>query len=153
MGKINLGRVALGGIVAGIVIDIFEGISNGLILDKQVADVMTGLGKSGAISAKQLIAFSVWGLAVGILMVWLYAAMRPRLGAGPKTAIYSGLAVWAAVFVLGSATTVFLHLMPVGLTLIGLAVALVETIVAGLAGASLYKEEQAEAVKSSAARA
>jgi hypothetical protein len=153
MGKINLGRVALGGIVAGIVIDIFEGISNGLILDKQFADVMTGLGKSGAMTVKQLIAFNVWGLAAGILMVWLYAAMRPRLGAGPKTAICAGLAVWAAAFVLGSATTVFLHLMPVGLTLIGLAVALVETIVAGLAGASLYKEEQAAAVKSSAARA
>ena len=41
MGKINLGRVILGGIVAGIVIDIFEGVLNGVVLAKQWADVMT----------------------------------------------------------------------------------------------------------------
>jgi hypothetical protein len=47
MGKINLGRVILGGIVAGIVIDIFEGVLNGVVLEKQWADAMTALGKSG----------------------------------------------------------------------------------------------------------
>lgn len=153
MGKINLGRVVLGGIVAGIVIDIFEGVANGLILSQQFSTALTALGKTGAMSVKQLIAFNVWGLAAGILMIGLYAAMRPRLGAGPKTAICAGLMIWATAFVLGNATMVFLHLMPVGLTLIGLGIALVETIVAGLAGAALYKESDMETVKSSAARA
>ena len=75
------------------------------------------------------------------------------LGLGLTLAICAGLAVWAATFVLGNATMVFLHLMPVGLTLIGLGIALVETIVAGLAGGYLYKEEGTETVRSSAARA
>jgi len=153
MGKINLGRVVLGGIVAGIIIDVFEGVSNGVLLGQQYANAMTALGKSGTMSTNQLIAFNVWGLVTGILMLWVYADMRPRLGAGPMTAVCAALVIWASVFVLGSATMVFLHLMPVGFTLIGLAIALVETIVAGIAGAYLYKEEEAETVHSSAARA
>ena len=153
MGNINLGRVILGGIVAGVVIDVFEGVSNGVILSQQYADAMTALGKTGTMSVRQLIAFNLWGLAAGILMVFLYAAMRPRLGAGPKTAIVAGLMIWATAFVLANATMVFLHLMPIGLTLTGLAIALVQSIVAGLAGAYLYKEEPVEAVRSSAARA
>ncbi|HSE60477.1 MAG TPA: hypothetical protein VLA99_17380 [Nitrospiraceae bacterium] len=38
-------------------------------------------------------------LAAALLSaLWLYAAIRPRFGAGPKTALYAGLGVW----VLGS---------------------------------------------------
>lgn len=153
MSKINLGRVVLGGIVAGIVIDIFEGVLNGVVLTNQWATVMTGLGKSSTMSMKQLAAFNVWGLATGILMVWLYAAMRPRMGAGPKTAICAGLVVWAAAYMLGSAAPVFLHIFPVGLMLTGLAVGLVETMVAAVAGAYFYKEDAVEMPKSSAMHA
>ena len=32
--------------------------------------------------------------ALGIAAVWLYAAIRPRYGAGPRTAVIAGLAVW-----------------------------------------------------------
>ena len=31
---------------------------------------------------------------MGILMTWWYAAIRPRFGAGPKTAAIAGFAVW-----------------------------------------------------------
>jgi hypothetical protein len=150
MGNINLGRVILGGIVAGIVIDIFEGVLNAVVLANQWATVMTGLGKSGAPSIKQIIAFNVWGLATGIMIVGLYAAMRPRLGAGPKTAICAGLVIWATAYVLGSAAPVFLHIFPVGLVVTGLAVALVETMIAGVAGAYFYKENAVESPRASA---
>jgi hypothetical protein len=149
MNKINLGRVILGGIVAGIVIDLFEGILNGVVLANQWAGVMSGLGRSGTMSIKQIAAFNVWGLATGILIVWLYAAMRPRLGAGPKTAVCAGLVVWATAYVLGSAAPVFLHLFPVGLILTGLAVGFVETMVAGVAGAYFYRENVVELPKAS----
>jgi hypothetical protein len=41
------------------VIDIFEGVLNGVVLAKQWADVMTGLGKSAAMSINQIVAFNV----------------------------------------------------------------------------------------------
>jgi hypothetical protein len=143
MGKINLGRVILGGLVAGVVINLFEGVLNGVVLEKQWTDVLTGLGKSATFSAKQLAAFNVWGFALGILTVWVYAALRPRFGAGPRTAVCAGLLIWALAYAMGDAGPVFLHIFPVGMTLTTLAVEVVEMIAAGLAGAVLYKEESA----------
>jgi hypothetical protein len=140
MGKINLSRVVLGGIVAGIVIDAFEGILNGVILSSQWAEVLTGLGKSSTMSAKQIVAFDIWGFAVGILTVGLYAAIRPRFGAGPRTGVLAGLAVWALAFAMGDATPVFLHIFPVGTMATSLVVEAVGMAIAGVAGAAVYKE-------------
>jgi hypothetical protein len=36
--------------------------------------------------------------ALGILSVWLYAAIRPRYGAGPTTSVIAGFAVWLVTF-------------------------------------------------------
>jgi hypothetical protein len=153
MGKINLSRVILGGIVAGIVIDVFEGILHGAILASQWAEVLAGLGKGGTMSVKQIVAFNVWGLAVGILTVGLYAAIRPRFGAGPRTAVLAGLAVWALAYVMGDATPVFLHMFPVGTISTSLVVEAVIMAVAGVAGAAVYKESAAEAIASRVAGA
>jgi hypothetical protein len=153
MNKINLVRVILGGIVAGIVINIFEGVSNSFVLNKQFAEAMTALGRVPDMSFKQIAAFNVWGLATGIVMVWVYAAIRPRFGAGPKTAMLAGAVVWALAYVSSNAAMVVLHLFPAGLMLAATAIGLVETLVAGLAGAAVYREEEARAAKSSVARA
>lgn len=146
MDKINLSRVILGGIVAGIVIDVFEGILNGAILASQWAEVMAGLGKSGTMSIKQIAAFNLWGLAAGILTVGLYAAIRPRFGAGPRTGVLAGLAVWALAFAMGDAAPVFLHIFPVGIMATSLVVEAVGMAIAGVAGAAVYKESAAEAM-------
>lgn len=152
MGKINLVRAILGGLVAGAVIDILQVVTSGLVVERQWIEVATALGRSSALSIKQLIAFNVWGLVVGIAMIWLYAAfLRPHIGAGPKTAALAGFLVWALVFALGDAPPVFLHLIPLDLTVITLAVGLVETMVAGIAGAYFYKEAATSKPKSYAA--
>jgi hypothetical protein len=153
MNKINWNRVLLGGIVAGIVIDIFEGVSNGLILASQWNEAMTALNKSPAMSAKQIAAFDVWGLAAGIAMVAIYAGIRPRFGAGPKTGMLAGAIVWALAYAGGNAAMVFLHLFPLGLMLSATAIGLVETLVAGAAGAAVYKEDEGGALRSSRAAA
>lgn len=145
MGKINLGRVIIGGIVAGVVINIVEGLLNGVILEKQWSDVMIGLGKSGTTSVKQIVAFNIWGFATGILMIWLYAGLRPRLGAGPKTAVCAGLFVWATAYALGGAAPVIMHMIPPGLMATLLAIGVVEAMAAAVAGAYFYKEEGAAA--------
>jgi hypothetical protein len=154
MGKINLARVILGGIVAGIVIDVCEGILNGVILKQQWADAFTALGRtSDVLSVKQIAAFNLWGLAAGIITVWLYAGLRPRWGAGPRTAIFAGLTVWALAFALATAVPVFFHLYPVGLGITSVALEAVEMILAGLAGGALYKESVADTPRSVAASA
>jgi dipeptide/tripeptide permease len=89
----------------------------------------------------QLAMFTVWGFLVGIFAVWLYAGIRPRYGAGPKTALCAGAAVWCLGYLLASVTPLALKLFPTSLMVIGLAVGLVEVTVATLAGTWLYHEE------------
>jgi hypothetical protein len=140
MGRMNLGRVLLGGIVAGIVIDLWEGVMRGVIFQSRGAELMALLGKSADVSPKQLIAFNVWGIVVGILTIWLYAAIRPRLGPGPKTAVIAGLFAWLLVFAFGVMPIVFTHILPVDFAMITVSAEAVMMIIAGLAGGALYKE-------------
>jgi hypothetical protein len=37
------------------------------------------------VGGAQLAMFIAWGFLVGIVAIWLYAGIRPRYGAGPKT--------------------------------------------------------------------
>jgi hypothetical protein len=140
MGRINLGRVVLGGIAAGIVLDLCEGLMRGVLLRDQGADMMAALGLPSAVTTKQLVAFNVWGLVVGVCTVLLYAAIRPRIGAGPKTAIVAALFVWALVFALGAMPFVFMHMVPVRFGAMTACAEAVMMIIAGLVGGALYKE-------------
>jgi hypothetical protein len=141
MGRMNLGRVVLGGIAAGIVLDISEGVIRGMLLRDQGADMMARLGLPSAVTTKQLAAFGVWGLVVGVLTILLYAGIRPRMGPGPKTAIMAGLFVWALVFSLGAMPFVFIHVLPVGFAVMAACAEGVMMIIAALIGGALYKEE------------
>jgi len=140
MTKINAARVILGGLIAGVIINIVEGVMNGVILADQWASAGKALGLSGVFSTKQIVAFNVWGFTAGILAVWLYAAIRPRFGAGPKTALCAGALVWMLAYAMASATLAFVHVYPLGLLLTVTAVGLVEVLVATVAGAYFYKE-------------
>jgi hypothetical protein len=79
--------------------------------------------------------------ALGLLAVRTYAAIRPRFGAGPKTAIRAGLAVWAMSFLYAG---VYLYagivIYPAKLTWLPVVWGLVEIPLATLAGAWLCKE-------------
>ncbi len=138
MGKINWPRVILGGLVAGVVINVSEFLLNGVILAKEMEAAMSALGRQ--VSGSALAMFTVWGFLVGIFAIWLYAAIRPRYGAGPKTAACAGAAVWGLGYLLAAVTPVALHLFPRRLLAVGLAVGLVEAIAGTLAGAWLYRE-------------
>ena len=94
MGKINIARVLLGGIAAGIVGNVLAYLVDGLMLAPQWAAAMKTLGRP-EFSDNQFVAFNLIGLLYGILVVGLYVLMRPHFGAGPKTAVYAGLGAWA----------------------------------------------------------
>src|ERR1039457_6644938 len=93
MGKINIGRVLLAGIVAGIVSDALGYLVDGVILAQRWSDGMMALGRPEFTSG-QIVQFNALGLIGGIVLIWLYAAIRPRFGAGVGTAVIAGVAVW-----------------------------------------------------------
>ena len=140
MGKINLGRVIIAGLVAGIVADILAFLVDGMLLAPRWADGMTRLGH-GNFSSNEWIWFNILGLASGIALIWIYAAIRPRFGAGIKTAVFAGIVFWIAGFLIPNLTFMWAAgLFSKHLTAMTTAGNLIETLAGAIAGAALYKE-------------
>jgi hypothetical protein len=142
MGKINIGRVVLGGLLAGVVLNVGEYLLNQPVLGEQWAMAMDTLGLE-AMSGSAVIWMVLWNFVMGIALVWLYAAIRPRFGAGPKTAVIAGVAVWFLVWLLGFGSTVIAGMLPGGLVGVTLIWGLFEVPIASVAGAWLYQEPAA----------
>ena len=139
MSKINISRVIMGGILAGVIIDIFEFVLNGVVLADQWKAMMAAMNLP-VMGMTEIIWFNVMGLILGIITVWTYAAIRPRFGAGAKTAVFAGVLTWLTACVYGNAMSTIIGMFPMRLTLTLAGVGLVELIVATIAGAWLYKE-------------
>src|SRR5260370_3431450 len=92
MGKINWTRVLLGGLFAGFIINIFEYVTNGVVLAAAWDAAMNALGRH--LSNSAVAVFIVGGFIGGIATIWLYAATRPPFAAGPKTAALTSFAYW-----------------------------------------------------------
>jgi hypothetical protein len=139
MGKINMGRVILGGLLAGLIIDIGEFVLNGVILAKDFEDVMRSLNKP-PITGSAIAVFLALGFVLGIIIVWIYAAIRPRFGPGPKTAVCAGLTAWALAYLYTTLGQAPIGLFPTRVLVIGTVWGLFELAIAAVAGAWLYKE-------------
>lgn len=139
MGKINSGRVILGGLLAGVVVNLFEGVA-GWALGQDYQAAMAALGKTMEMTPTLMIYFLAFGFVYGIFAVWFYAAVRPRFGAGPRTAACAGFAVWLIGYLFPTLGYIMLDLFPTPLMLKACAVGLVETILGTELGAWLYKE-------------
>ncbi|HXF41999.1 MAG TPA: hypothetical protein VN687_19940 [Blastocatellia bacterium] len=139
MGKINMGRVIVGGLLAGLVINLGEFVLNGYILEKDWEAAMRSLGKE-PIGMQAVAVFLALGFLLGITAVWIYAAARPRLGAGAKTAICIGLIVWVLTSLFATLGQLPTGIFPTRLLIIPLVWGLVELPLGTVAGAWLYRE-------------
>ena len=141
MAHTNRGRVILGGLLAGVVVNVVEFVTNGVVLKDTWGQAMLALQKSTEPSAGQIVMFNVWGFLAGIAAVWVYAAIRPRYGQGVGTAVRAGVAMWVLAYLLPNISIYALNLFPARLLVITGIVGLAEIIVATVAGAWIYKEE------------
>ena len=139
MGKINFGRVLLGGIVAGLILNVGEWVLNGIILHDEMQTFFKRCGFPQP-GTNFLVIAIVITFILGIVIILGYAAIRPRFGPGPKTAIVAALFAWFGVYVYQNVIGLGLGMVPMKLVAIALAWGLVEYIIATLIGAALYKE-------------
>jgi hypothetical protein len=139
MGKINYGRVVLGGLLAGLVISVGEYLLNEVVFAEQMAGAMTNLGLSTP-GGEQIAALVVMTFVVGIALVWVYAAIRPRFGAGIKTAIIAGVVTWLLNYCLPNVAFTIIGIVPTDVAVTACLWGLVEVLLAAVAGAWLYKE-------------
>ena len=139
MGKINMGRVLLGGLLAGLVLNIVDYVVYGVVLAGDLEAAMLDLGRE-PVAAAQILWFVILDFLYGILLVYLYAAIRPRFGPGARTAVIAGLLVWVGAALLHSLAEMQMGLFPARFYVIGVVVALISLPVAAVVGAWLYKE-------------
>jgi hypothetical protein len=139
MARMNIGRVIAGGLLAGLVVNIGETVLNVVVI---AADVESALEARNLpdMTGAGIGVFVTMAFGLGILMVWLYAAIRPRFGPGPRTAVIAGLAIWLLVYVWGGVGDVVMGFMPARVALVATFWGLAEAVLATVAGAWLYRE-------------
>jgi hypothetical protein len=139
MSNINTGRVVLGGLLAGLVLNIGEITLNEILLGAQMKEFLAR--HNFAEPSGNFVVLAV-GLTfvMGIVLILGYACIRTRLGPGPKTAIIAGLFGWFGVFFYSGIVNNVLFGTPPGTIAVIVAFGLVEYVLAALAGALVYKE-------------
>jgi predicted permease len=150
MGRIHMKRVVLGGLAAALVINVGEGLF-GFLMKTEYESALRNLGvrlRAGAAAFLPI----VWSFVIGVLSIWLYAAIRPRYGPGPKTALRAALAVWSFTSATFSIAMACLGLFPARLMAYGAVWSLAEVIVAMLVGAWIYRERDFPAISSPAGK-
>ena len=139
MNSINMGRVVGGGLVAGLLINVSEFVLNAVVLADDMTAAMAALNRP-PIDNGMIVWFVLLAFGIGIMTVWVYAAVRPRFGPGVWTAICASLVVWGLAYLYPNVSTIILGLFPTRLLIIATVWGLVEVLVAGVAGAWIYTE-------------
>jgi hypothetical protein len=143
MNTINWTRVVAGGLVAGLVMNVFEAALHAGVLGSDAEALLTKYQIAMPQSPGPIVALITMTFVLGIASVWLYAAIRPRYGAGVKTAMIAGLAVWVMAHLwsgvyLGMG---FGGLITDRLAYIPVAWGLIEAPLSTVAGAWFYEEK------------
>jgi hypothetical protein len=140
MPQLNASRVVVGGLAAGLVMNIIDALTNGVLLGarwKVETDALNPglMAKAGT----GTLGWVIVDFILGILTVWVYAAIRPRFGPGPRTAVTAALVIWLAAHV-AYASYAFMGYYSwslIGASSVG---GLVAALAGGYVGARLYRE-------------
>ena len=142
---INTKKVLIGGIAAGVVINVIDFISNTYILGARMKAESDAFkpGMSDQMTTGRAIAgYIVIDLVLGLLLVWTYAAIRPRFGPGIKTAVYAAVLFWLLVSISVSGY-MNMGMMSAGLWWSFAFIGLVNFLLSAWVGARLYSEDSA----------
>jgi len=138
---INSSKVLVGGLAAGLAMNVIGFAGNGYLLGPRMQAEMQAAAPSLSMpmNAATITYAVVTQFIVGIILVFLYAAMRPRFGPGYATAAKGALVIW----LLGDLfyqDWVHAGLMTPVTFCMAAAVALVSLLVGAWVGGKLYTE-------------
>jgi len=135
----NRPRLFLGGLAAGLLL-----LATGVALGHGLlgADYVRAFASHRAhpVNAVTVLENTALRLAYGFVLVFLYAAIRPRFGAGPRTALVAALVLWVAAFLPRQLLLSEFGILEGGRLALSLTWSLAEVLLAALLGASLYRE-------------
>lgn len=139
MAGINGKKVVIAGLAAGLFMNIVDIVSNGFLMQSQWTAAMERLGLGTDMTTVGLVTLIAVDFLLGIVVAFLYAAIRSRFGAGPRTGAIAGMIVWVEallIYVTLSGTGVY----PWSLVAISMALSLIGVLGGGYVAARLYSE-------------
>ena len=139
MSNMNTGRVVLGGLLAGLVLNIGEFVLNEVVLGSQMK-VWFAEHRFKEPTGSFIAIAVVLTFVLGIVIVQTYALIRPRLGPGVKTAVIAGLISWFAVYLYTGVINGVLFGLTMNQIVMPLVWGLVEYTLAAILGAWAYTE-------------
>jgi hypothetical protein len=143
----NATRILLGGLLAGLVLNVGEAVLHGVVLAEPTAEALAALGRTGASSAAGLTALIGITFIQGVLGIWLYALLSQQGMARVPAAVTAGLTVWvlSAVYAAVYLGAGFPNLLPAPLVWLPVIWDLVEFPLAIYIGALVYREPRGSA--------
>jgi hypothetical protein len=142
MATMNVPRILAGGAIAGLIMNVSEAVLHAVVLGDDAGLLYQSLHVPTPNPASNVPILVGATFLLGFAAVWLYAAIRPRFGAGWRTALIAGIAVWLFAHLwsgvyLGHG---YSGIITPRLAWIPVVWGLLEAPLATLAGAALYKE-------------
>jgi hypothetical protein len=143
MSRINVGRVIIGGLAAGVAASVLDWAINSYLMAKEGIEMIQRLNLKPEQVESSVYVWTGVDFIFGFLMVYTYALVRPRLGPGPQTATIVGMLYWlSGVAIFGGLTAMGIYTPQAFIKNAALSTVLM--VVPALVGAWLYKEEEEE---------
>jgi hypothetical protein len=140
--RINWSRVLVGGLAAGVVLNLGEWLLHEVILRERMEASAAEMGLETP-SGSDIGIFVAMTFVLGILLVWLYAAIRPRFGPGPKAAILAGLFGWAILYMFWYVYNIAWEIFPQDMVGMSTIWGFFQLPIATMVGGWLYREGSA----------
>jgi hypothetical protein len=140
--KLNTSRILAGGAIAGLLMNVGEAALHGGVLGADAERLYSSLNVPPPAPPANVPILIGATFLIGFVAIWLYAAIRPRFGPGPRTAVIAGVAVWILSHVWSGVYLAhgFAGIIPLKLAWLPVIWGLFEAVLATLAGAALYRE-------------
>src|ERR1035437_2531597 len=138
MAQINTGKVIAGGVAGAVALVVIDYLVNGVWLASRWTAQTAKLNPSlDMMSTNSTIGYVVVDIILAMMIVWLYAAMRPRFGPGARTAMLAALYVWAIAAAFNSMFVVS-GMYSLKLVCVSLAGTFLGMLAAGYIGGMMY---------------
>ena len=141
MQPVNARRVLMGGLLAGLAMNVGHGLAEGLGMRGEMERTLGRLALP-PLTGSAMVAMAASAFVIGVIAVWLYAALRPRYGAGPGTAARAGFAVWLLGCLLPHVSLLACGVLQPRLFTMSVVSDLIVVPLATLLGGWLYREQQ-----------
>ena len=137
----NIQKVVIGGVVAGVVMNVIDVITNYALGARMAAEADAFKpGLAAQMASMGPVSNIIMDFALGIALVWTYAAIRPRFGPGPRTAVFTAILFWLLALIFYSGYRQ-MGMMSTGLWWTFAFIGLVNFLISSNAGAALYSEQ------------